>query len=60
MWMTSQYPVDLDGWRERLSGDKDTPTSPALNDDTSSDSGSEGEEPVAMQASTSKFLKLTN
>ena len=47
--------VDLEGWKERLSVERDTPTTatPMVDHDTSGDSDSEGEEPVAMEATTS-------
>ena len=42
--------VDLEGWRDRVSVERDTPTSSAVmvEDDESGESDSEGEEPVAI------------
>ena len=49
--------VDLDGWKERLTTEQTTPTSLTVDDNSSSgDSDSEGEEPVAIGTSTSKYI----
>ena len=48
--------VDLDGWRERLTSDKEMPTSSTVDDNTSDESDSEEEEPVAMDAALGKTL----
>ena len=50
--------ADLEGWKERLSSERDTPTDTPTtavpDDDAGGESDSEGEEPVAIGSSTSK------
>ena len=52
--------VDLDGWKERVTTEHQAaPTNSTVDEnDSSGDSDSEGEEPVAMGASTSMFLLI--
>ena len=52
--------VDLDGWKERVTTEQQAaPTNSTVDEnDSSGDSDSEGEEPVAMGASTSMFLLI--
>ena len=60
-WCSVPPAVDLEGWRERLSVERDTPTSAAVmvDDDGSGESDSEGEEPLAIGATQSKPNRLT-
>ena len=59
-YLSLSLSVDLDGWKERVTTEQQAaPTNSTVDEnDSSGDSDSEGEEPVAMGTSTSMFLLI--